>query len=81
MACEPPFGVPSMMNLAPGWRHMRAHVAWPAAIASMVRTTSPPIECASSRTGWFARSGEREHRVDRVAQQMRRGASSGCRQS
>ena len=58
-----------------------AHVLRPAASASIVRTTRPPIEWASRRIGWLAPLGDRQHRLDRGAQLLARGTSSDWRQS
>ena len=46
---EPPLGVPSISSRAPSRAIMRFQVA--GLSSCMVRATSPPIECASSRTG------------------------------
>ncbi len=58
-----------------------AHVFRPASLASIVRTTRPPMEWASSRIGWLAVLGERQHLVDRGAAARAAASPSGWRQS
>ena len=68
-AHEPPFGVPSISSRAPS-RAISA--ARPRGHSScIVRATSPPIECASSRTGWPLASRARQRRLDHLAQAPR----------
>ena len=46
---EPPLGVPSINKRAPSRAIMRCHVS--GFSSCIVRATSPPIECATRRTG------------------------------
>ena len=77
-AHEPPFGVPSIRRRAPSRAIMRFQVS--GFSSCIVRATSPPIECAISRTGcWLAL---RAASAASTATARRRASSSiGRRQS
>ena len=82
IACEPPFGVPSMMNRAPGCWHMRCHVFSP----GVAREHRPHDETAHGMGEESNRLvgllGDRQHLVDRglqLARGTRRAAGASRR--
>ena len=77
-AHEPPFGVPSISSRAPSRSISRRQVS--GASSCSVRATSPPIEWASSRTGWPLAS-RRASAVSTTAARRRASSSTGRRQS